>query len=162
LKLADISSEFRATVGVQMTQQQQLDAIRSVLSKLAETQMTTAICLSQLQDLVAIDAATPDRGKKRMLRVDDDTFRIVSGKRSCYLGRTKLLKLFNRLLRRANHFVSYSYLLRDVWDGDVRSPDTVRSAVRELKKKLIRARMRRVARCIRGQGQHYGLILSAW
>jgi hypothetical protein len=139
---------------------EQLEAIRQTLTELVQAQMTAALCVSRLQELVASDADVFAPTSGTMPWADETRFCVTCGKRSCHLGRTKCFRLFTRLLRRVNHFVSYDHLLRDVWDGDVKSPDTVRSAVRELKAKLIRARMRRVANAIRGEGRHYGLMLG--
>jgi hypothetical protein len=43
--------------------------------------------------------------------------------------------------------------------GAATEGDTVRSVVRELRRKLVRANMRPLPDAIRGQGRHYGLIL---
>ena len=66
----------------------------------------------------------------------------------------------SRLLRRVNQYVSYERLRDDVWYGETRSADTVRSAVRQLKLKLRTAGMSDLASAIKGQGRHYGLIIS--
>jgi DNA-binding winged helix-turn-helix (wHTH) protein len=64
-----------------------------------------------------------------------------------------------RLLRRPNQYVSYDYLLQDVWQNQKKSDHTVRSAIRELRTKLTRAGMPQLASALKGQGRHYGLIL---
>jgi hypothetical protein len=143
-----------------MRSPQSTEAIRQTLMELSQAHVTAALCVSRLQELVGTDAASVPAGATKIPRADEAKFAILCGSRRCYLGYTKCFRLFVRLLRRANHYVSYDSLLRDVWDGDVKSPDTVRSAVRELKHKLRRARMTKIARAIRGQGRHYGLILE--
>jgi DNA-binding response OmpR family regulator len=136
-----------------------IEQIRQALSELSRAQMTAASCVSQLQELVAIDDAGPTPHRSDQPRADETTFCVVWRKRQCYLGHTKRFHLFARLLRRTNQFVSYDHLLRDVWHGDVKSPQTVRSAVRELRRCLVRAKMQRLAAAIRSEGRHYGLIL---
>jgi hypothetical protein len=136
-----------------------IEQIRLALAELSRAQMTAALCVSQLQDLVALDDAGSRPHKSDVPRADETTFCIIWRKRRCYLGHTKRFHLFARLLRRINQFVSYDHLLRDVWHGDVKSPQTIRSAVRELRRRLVRAKMHRLAEAIRSEGQHYGLIL---
>jgi DNA-binding response OmpR family regulator len=71
-----------------------------------------------------------------------------------------LFRLFRRLARPANHYVSTERLLEDVW-GDERSEDTtVRSAVRNLRRKLERAGMARLAEGLQGRAGHYRLLLD--
>lgn len=79
--------------------------------------------------------------------------------KSCHLGYTLPFKLFERLARRPNCFVSYSQLLEDVW-CQCRSDAAIRSVVKELKRKLIEAGMLDIAAAIRGEGRCYGLILE--
>jgi DNA-binding winged helix-turn-helix (wHTH) protein len=51
-------------------------------------------------------------------------------------------------------------LLHDVWECGVKSPDTIRSAVRNLRKRLSEAGMDELAAKIRGTGGRYGLMLD--
>ena len=139
---------------------ERLEVIRNILNELAHAHTLAAVCLSQLEELLATDTAAEVRPAGSVPRVDESKFRITLGNRICYLGHTTSFRLFTRLLRRADHFISYDHLLRDVWGNDVRSAATVRSAVRQLKKKLKRAKMRQLSRAIRGQGHCYGLILG--
>jgi len=142
-----------------MVYRDQISAIRQILSELSQAHLRAALCISQLDELVAIDCDVEVPNGQLIPRVDESKFCIAWRGRSCFLGHTKSFHLFICLLRRANRYVSYDHLLRDVWNGDVKSPDTVRSAIRELKKRLSRARMGRLAQLISGQGKHYGLIL---
>lgn len=138
----------------------QISAIRQTLSELEQAQIRAALCVSQLRELVAVDPGIHVEDRRVLPRVDQSRFCIHWRGRSCFLGHTKCFRLFVCLLRRTDHYVAYDHLLRDVWNGDVKSPETVRSAIRELKRRLSRARMARLAGAIRGQGRHYGLILS--
>ena len=65
-----------------------------------------------------------------------------------------------RLARQPNQFITTDQLLRDVWEGDIRSPETIRSAVRHLRQRLSSAGMKNLAAAIQGAGGRYGLILD--
>jgi len=75
------------------------------------------------------------------------------------LGYTVLFRLADRLSRRPNQYITPDQLLRDVWEGGLRSPETIRSAVRNLRERLSLAGMDDLAAAIRGHGGRYGLIL---
>jgi DNA-binding response OmpR family regulator len=139
---------------------ERLDAIRGTLKELAQAQTTAALCLSELEELVTIDGSIDPSNGKSLPRADESKFCVIFGQRTCHLGHTNSFKLFVRLLRRADHYISYDHLLRDVWRSDVKSPETIRSAIRQLKTKLECAKMRRLAQAIKGQGRHYGLMLQ--
>ena len=79
--------------------------------------------------------------------------------KACPLRQTTLFRLFARLLRRPNAYVSYEELLADVWGG-VKADGTIRSAVRHLKRRLADAGMRELADAIEGRNQHYVLLLD--
>ncbi len=81
--------------------------------------------------------------------------------RSCFLGNTLPLRLLERLLRRPNHYVHYNQLQDDVWHSDP-SPESVRSVVKELRRKLRGAGMQKLAKAIDGRvAKHYCLNLAA-
>ncbi|MBK8270667.1 MAG: helix-turn-helix domain-containing protein [Planctomycetes bacterium] len=92
--------------------------------------------------------------------MDHSTLSVLWEGQTCQLGYTVLFKLVDRLSRRPNQFVTFDQLLHDVWNGDSRSPDTIRSAVRNLRQKLTDAGMNRLAAAIQGQAGRYGLILN--
>jgi hypothetical protein len=142
-----------------MMRQDHTDTVRSILSELAQSQMKSALCLSQLQDYFTTDTDL-HRAAGDVPHADGNTFCVLWRNRSCHLGHTQSFFLFAKMVHRCNHFISYDHLLRDVWRGESRSYDTVRSAVRELKDKLRHGKMHGLARAIRGQGRHYGLILG--
>jgi DNA-binding response OmpR family regulator len=71
-----------------------------------------------------------------------------------------LFRLAGRLARQPNQYISVDQLLSDVWDGGVKSPDTIRSTVRRLRKRFIAAGMDDLAAAIHGSGGRYGLILD--
>ena len=79
--------------------------------------------------------------------------------RMCFLGNTISFRLFERLARRPNQYVSYAQLLNDAWEGS-RSSDAIRSAVKVLRKKLAENDMEELASMIDGSMiEHYGLTL---
>ena len=78
---------------------------------------------------------------------------------SCCLGNTLMFRLIERLARRPNTFVSFDRLIRDVWDGDAKSDEAIRSVVKELRARLRKSGLRRLASAIAGQRRAYALIL---
>ena len=142
-----------------MDKQQRLESVREVLNELSRTVVLATICIERLQELVAADEPRDYRCRGGP-HIDADRLSVVWKQRCCLLGNTTSFRLMSRLLRRVNRYVSYERLREDVWYGETRSADTVRSAVRQLKLKLRAAGMRDLASAIKGQGQHYGLILG--
>jgi len=79
--------------------------------------------------------------------------------RSCFLGNTLPFRLLERLLRRPNQYVSHYQLQEGVWDGEP-SPESIRSVVKELRRKLRCAGMDDLAKAISGRvAKHYRLNL---
>ena len=93
-------------------------------------------------------------------RVDHTTLSVVWAGKQCYLGSTVLFRLADRLARRPNHFATETDLLRDVWDGDQKSPHTIRSAIRHLKQRLQDAGMDDLAAAIQCEDGRYALLLG--
>lgn len=92
--------------------------------------------------------------------IDDSRFTVRWNGAECHLGSTVLFRLFRRLARPANRYVSVGRLLEDVWGDDELSETAVRSAVRHLRRKLERAGMKELADAIQGQPGHYGLLIG--
>lgn len=92
-------------------------------------------------------------------RVDAETLSVAWAGKSCYLGSGVLFRLLTRLSRRPNRFVPRDDLLRDVWEGDRKSPDTIRSTIHNLKKRLHAADMGDLAAAIQSDDGGYGLVL---
>ena len=106
------------------------------------------------------DGPPPSRSQmQRRPWVDYSTLSLMWSGKTCYLGLTVLLRLADRLSRRPNHYITPDQLRRDVWAGDLRSPDTIRSAVRNLRQRLTDAGMEELAAAIQGHGGGYGLML---
>jgi DNA-binding response OmpR family regulator len=91
--------------------------------------------------------------------VDLATMSVTWSGRTCSLGQTTLFRLIGRLLRYPNTYVSYAQLRNEVW-GSVKADETIRSAVRHLKRRLKDAGMNDLAAAIRGENHHYVLLLD--
>lgn len=68
----------------------------------------------------------------------------------CHLGNTIPFRLMERFARRPNQYLSHERLLREIWGG-ARSRSAIRSAVRELRLRLIEAGMPELAQAIDGR-----------
>jgi len=93
--------------------------------------------------------------------VDISTLSVFWQGRTCSLRNTILFRLAARLARQPNQYITAGQLLADVWDGGVKSPETIRSTVRNLRRRLKQAGMIDLAAAIRGTGGRYGLIFDA-
>jgi DNA-binding response OmpR family regulator len=74
--------------------------------------------------------------------------------RSCFLGNSLAFRLFARLARTPDVYVSYEALLSEVWGG-VRSDSAVRSIVKTLRCRLREAGMSELATAIGGSEPGY-------
>lgn len=144
--------------------------------QLAEALMTAAICADEIRAAMEteLDGHKPvvqgrlrDPGVPGGLTpngrplVDHSTFSVIWGGKTCYLGYTVLFRLADRLSRRPNQYVAPEQLLRDVWEGGYKSPETIRSTVRNLRQRLTQAGMGDLAATIHGAGGRYGMILDS-
>lgn len=91
--------------------------------------------------------------------IDRPMLSVSYGGRSCFLGNTLPFRFLERLLRRPNQYVSHQQLQDDVWEGEP-SPESIRSVVKELRRKLRFAGMDGLAKAINGKvARHYSLTL---
>ena len=147
-----------------------LDALASQLS---EALMTAAICAREIHAVVRtlIDSETPIelscgangsahfvQDKQRPL-LDESTLSVIWNDKKLHLGHTLAYRLLTRLARRPNQYVTHLDLIRDVWDDDDLAPATIRSQVRELRRKLRSGGMTDLADAIRGHNGRYILDL---
>ncbi len=96
----------------------------------------------------------PDNGAPR---ADRDTLSIVWRGKSCFLGNTLLFRLFERLAKSPNRYVSHADLLDDVWGAD-RHASTIRGVAKRLRDRLREQGMGTVADAIDGSVTgYYGL-----
>jgi DNA-binding response OmpR family regulator len=128
-----------------------------LLDQLAAAHTTAAICTDEIRTVLRAAAG----GGPQSPVVDHSRLCVRWGGKSCPLGDSYPFYLLERLCRRLNQFVSYDQLLRDVWDGDVRTDETIRSVVRHLRRRLRDAGMQDLAGAIRCRGRRYGLILAS-
>lgn len=91
---------------------------------------------------------------------DPDILAVRWKGKTCFLGNTLAFRLFARLARRPNHFLSHDLLLDEVWECRV-TKEAMRSVVKTLKQKLRQAGMEDLAAAIDGHRREcYGLILA--
>jgi DNA-binding response OmpR family regulator len=148
------------------------ERIQLTLRKMARTHATAITLLEQTLSILQMSSeleesalgttGTPDEKDILDSRpiVDHALLSIVYRGKSCFLGNTLPLKLFERLVRRPNQYLSYGQLLNEIWAG-TRTHDAVRSVVKILRNKLRQAGMQDLAEAIDGSAAgHYGLILT--
>ncbi|MFH1109760.1 MAG: helix-turn-helix domain-containing protein [Planctomycetota bacterium] len=142
-------------------------------TQLSETLMTAAILVDEFRTILKSEpddpasvrpsrspvARLPDAPRQRPL-VDNPTLSVLWQGKTCLLRNTILFRLAARLARQPNQYITAGQLLSDVWEGGVKSPDTIRSAVRHLRQRLRQAGMDDLAAAIRGTGGRYGLMLD--
>ena len=142
--------------------------IEEILRGLADLHAQAALHLDELRALMAAAPTQSSgwaccgqgRGGNHYPIADQSTLSVAWDGRHCYLGRTLLLRFFERLARRPNQYITYERLLQDVWEGP-RSNEAIRSVVRDLRRKLRGAGMGDLADAIDGSNREcYGLILD--
>jgi DNA-binding response OmpR family regulator len=150
-----------------------LQRLADLSTQLGEALMTAAILADEIRTIARSEMNRPWPGRTPRVRqasihngtrhrplVDDSTLSVFWAGRTCCLRNTVLFRLAGRLARQPNQYISVDQLLSDVWDGGVKSPDTIRSTVRRLRKRFIAAGMDDLAAAIHGSGGRYGLILD--
>jgi len=147
--------------------------LADLAEQLSDALMTAAICADEVRAIVhaELDSHPPIGWERQQIArhrdlpperplVDGSTFSVRWAGRTCCLRRTILFRLAQRLARHPNQYVTPDQLLHDVWDGGVKSPETIRSAVRHLRHRLANAGMQDLAAAIQGSGGCYGLMLD--
>lgn len=137
------------------------ELFRRTLQNLAEAQAHTLELLEQTFDLLGeelgIDATTYWRARTSLpssvtanssLYIDPDRLQIIFHGKICELGDTSF-RLFLRLAKRPNAYVTYEDLLADVWNGE-RSDSAVRSAIKRLRRTLRACGVKELADAIDG------------
>ncbi len=138
------------------------DHILHLLSRIAEAHTTAAICVAEIRAILDREANArvrelPDFSLRPI--VDYSTRSVHWAGKDCRLGPTLIFDLLDRLARRPNQYVTHQQLLLDVWKTQV-SLVTIRSAVRDLRSRLRKAGMTKLADAIEGRRGCYGLILD--
>lgn len=95
---------------------------------------------------------------QRKIWVDVGTFTVVFCGRRCFLGNTKPFRLIEFLAARINRFLSHTTLLEHVWPDQLVENVTLRTTVRDLKRRLEHAGIPQLAELILSQPGHYGLF----
>lgn len=137
---------------------------RHTPSSLAKDLLSIARSLRDLADKIESAAiATPnasvdESSLSHALIVDPRTLSVRWNGHECVLGASIGFRLIQRLARRPNHYISHADLLDDVW-GCPRSTSTVRSAVRDLRRRLVEADMPELARRIDGSHRGYYVLM---
>jgi len=138
------------------------ERIRLLTKRIAAAQVELALCVEELlnatvtgSNVWSIHSHPADASKRPV--ADRATFSVKWLGKTCYLGYSVKFRLFERLARRPDQYVSYAELIQDVWRGDCRSDEAIRSEIRLLKAKLSNAGMRPLAAAIRGHHRHYVL-----
>lgn len=127
--------------------------------------LTIARVLRDLADQIE-SAAVEDSGlatkpsSTHLVEIDPGTLSVRWDGRECVLGASIGFRLMERLARRPGRYVSHDQLLEDVWRC-FRSTSTVRSAVRDLRRRLADSGMGDLAERIDGTHRgHYALLLD--
>jgi len=145
--------------------------LNALAGQLAEALMTAANCAREIQAIVSTEIDEADLGHRsngfasrpadlveRPL-LDESTLSVVWRGKALHLGNTLAFRLLERLARCPNQYVTHLDLLRDVWEDEYTATATIRSLVRQLRRKLRGAGWTDLAAAIRGHNGHYVLSL---
>ncbi|MSR55693.1 MAG: hypothetical protein EXS09_20790 [Gemmataceae bacterium] len=145
--------------------------MHALVTQLTEALMTAAICAQEIQVAVRTEIADAELGHSRNGMVprpsdsmerpllDESTLSVIWKGKTLRLGNTLTFRLLERLARCPNQYVTHLDLLRDVWEDELLSIASIRSLVRELRRKLSNGGLTELAAAIRGLNGHYVLSL---
>ena len=145
--------------------------LATLAAHLGEAVMAAALCAQEIQSEIRTELAVANGGPPAGPRhpasadatprplVDASTLSVTWRGRSVHLGHNRGFRLLDRLARRPNQYVTHLDLLRDVWDDEELSTDTIRSVASQLRGKLRAHGMCDLADAIRGHGGRYALVL---
>lgn len=129
--------------------------------------MTAALCADELRSIVRNEHdgrvwtspnGSTSRGERPML--DESTMCVLWRGQSVHLGHTVAFRFLQRLARCPNQYVDHLTLLHDVWENEELAIATVRSLVRNLRRKLVDGGMQELAAAIRGHNGRYILQMA--
>lgn len=139
--------------------------------RLTEALMTAVICAQEIQAAVRTEIDEADLGRssgglvprlpdpvERPL-LDESTLSVIWKRKTLHLGNTLAFRFLERLARCPNQYVTHLDLLRDVWEDEFTATATIRSHVRQLRRKLRGAGWTDLADAIRGHHGRYVLVL---
>jgi DNA-binding response OmpR family regulator len=130
-----------------------------LLNELHAAHAEAARCAAGIQAILSTSLAELPEPERPY--ADTDSCTVHWRGKTCYLGNTLRFRLFARLARRPNLHLTYHQLRTEVWLGQLRTRDSVRSVVRHLKQELRDAGMDDLADAITGHGQRYALVLDS-
>lgn len=133
-------------------------AVFDEVQEILERNAGSSIGPGTLPNLLGSDTANPISLLSRPI-VDSAAMTVTWHGRSCHLQNKVLFNLMDRLARRPGQFVHYDRLLRDAWDGQIRTDEAIRNAVHRLKVRLRQADMVDLAAAIQSSGRRCGLKL---
>jgi DNA-binding response OmpR family regulator len=145
--------------------------LNALVSQLTEALMTAAICAQEIQAAVRTENVDAEFGHscngmvprrldsmERPL-LDESTLSVIWKGKTLLLGNTLAFRFLERLAKCPNQYVTHLDLLRDVWEDELLSTASIRSLVRELRRKLCVGGLPELADAIRAQNGHYVLSL---
>jgi len=142
--------------------------------QLNETIMTVALCAQEIHAEVHAELGNQAAGNGSsgryaamggaLLRnprpvLDESTFCVTWKNHTRRLGFFLPFKILAVLARRPNQFVTHTDLQREAWGDECHAPATVRSGVRDLKRRLRAGGMKDLAASIHGHKGRYILEL---
>ena len=145
--------------------------LNALVSQLTEALMTAAICAQEIQAVVRTEVVDAELGHssngmvpKRLDSMerpllDESTLSVIWKGKTLRLGNTLAFRFLERLARCPNQYVTHLDLLREVWEDELLSTASIRSLVRELRRKLSNGGLSDLAGAIRGQNGNYVLSL---
>ena len=145
--------------------------LNEIVSQLSQALMTAAICAQEIQAAVRIEMDAAELGHRsngfverpaNLLErplLDESTLSVIWKGKTLHLGNTRAFRLLERLARCPNQYVTHEDLLRDVWDDMLLSTATIRSVVRQLRRKLRIADLTDLAAAIHAHNGRYMLTL---
>ncbi len=136
------------------------EVLRSLAEKIRSLLEDTNLAIEIIAARKRRDAEAPGfRGRVDDI-IDDGRFAVRWNGCECLLGQTILFRLLRRLIASRNRYVSYERLLDEVWGG-TRSATAIRSAVRDLRRKLVASGMQDLAGAIDGENPgYYGIRID--
>lgn len=138
-----------------------VDEVLDLLGRMHAAHQEAATCAARIQRLLLEPGVRePLEAEQRLPLADAATMSIYWNDQVCHIPSQIRFRLFQRLARRPNFFVTYRQLQLEVWDGDQRCRSTLRGTVRQLRRDLRAGGMHDLADAIRGKEQRYGLILN--
>lgn len=138
----------------------------AVLAKqLVETHMAAAFCATEISaeinaemQMVQAAPAESDRRQHRPL-LDESRLCVIWRDRMVHLGYTISYRILDYLARRPTQYVRQLDMIHEIWDDEHLEFSTVRSSVRNLRKRLCSGGMEDLAHAIRGHNGRYILDL---